>query len=227
MRYKAATALSAVLLAASSAGVSARPGIATYNANLRSGPGIENSVVAIIPDQAPINVGACRGSWCHVSWNGLEGYLSTSLIASASSRRMQMTAQGPLAGPPVVGDIVRPLTTLLPGCDPSFDPNCAGYNAGYAYDNGYGPNYAFGDYGDYGYGNYGYYGAGGVYLGGYEGRRYGGARFGAGAANIRNGRLVNGGAPVVRANVPGIRGGQVRYGAGRFGAGVGRVEERR
>jgi uncharacterized protein YraI len=226
MRYKAATALATVLLAAATAGVSARQGIVTFNANLRSGPGIENPVVAIIPDQAPIDVGACTGSWCHVNWNGLDGYLSTSLIASASSRGTQ-PAQEPLAGPPVVGDIVRPLTTLLPGCDPSFDPNCAGYNGNYAYDSGYGPNYAYGDYGDYGYGNYGYYGAGGVYLGGYEGRRYGGARFGGGAAYMRNGRPARAGAPLVNANAPGSRGGQAHIGAGRFGAGAGRVGERR
>ncbi len=226
MRYKAATALAAVVMAASSAGVSARPAIATFNANLRSGPGIDNPVVAIIPDQAPIDVGGCTGSWCRVSWNGLDGYLSTSLIAFASSRGTQALAQEPLAGePPVIGDIVRPLTTLLPGgCDPSFDPNCAGYNAGYIYDNGYGygPYYANGDYG---YGNYGYYGADGAILGGYEGRRYGGARFGGGAANVHYGRTTRAGGPVVNANAPGARGGRAHVGVGRFGAG--RVEERR
>lgn len=233
MRYKTTTALAIVLLAASEAGVSARPAIATFNANLRSGPGIENPVVAIIPDQAPIDVGSCRGSWCRVSWNGQDGYLSTSLIASVSSRR-RMAAEQPVAEAPVAS-VDRPLATSPAagyayggGYGPDYGDN--GYDAGYAYGGGYDPYYAYDNYDDdygYGYDNYGV--NGGLYLGGGNGRRYGAGRYGGGAAYAPGGRPAYGGRPVVNANAPGNRGGAglggAHIGAGRIGAG--RVGERR
>ncbi len=233
MRYKTTTALATVLLAASAAGVSASPAITTFNANLRSGPGIENPVVAIIPDQAPIDVGSCRGSWCRVNWNGQDGYLSTSLIASVSSRG-RIAVEQPVAEAPVAS-VDRPLAAPPAagyayggGYGPDYGYN--GYDAGYAYGGGYDPYYAYSNYDDdygYGYGNYGV--NGGLYLGGDYGRRYGAGRYGRGAAYAPGGRPAYGARPVVNANAPGYRGGAglggAHIGAGRIGAG--RVQERR
>jgi uncharacterized protein YraI len=230
MHHKSATALAGLLLAASSASAFARPAIAMFNANLRSGPGVENSVVAVIPDSAPIDVGRCAGSWCRVSWNGVDGYLSRSLIASSASARRPRGVEGESdAAPPVVGD--DRAAYARPACDPSVDPNCGGgypdssaYNGGY--DNGY-------PYDDYAYSGYGYDPGlyGGAYIGGYGGGyadgRYGGGRFYGGnrAANIAAGARGPGGAPIVGANTQGVQGGPGRvvgggqFRGGRFGGG--------
>jgi len=163
MYYKSATALAALLLAASSASVFARPAITADNANLRSGPGVEDSVVAVIPDDSSIDVGHCAGSWCRVSWNGVDGYLSRSLIASGSERGTRAPEGGPQGGP-------------------DNGPDGGAYNAGYAYNGPYDDNY-----GNYGYADDsypGYFFGGDV--GGYGNRRYGGDRHSGGGHGVVN-----------------------------------------
>jgi hypothetical protein len=204
MFSKTLPSLAGLLLAASSASVYARPAMTTFNANLRAGPRVSNPVVEIIPDQAMIDVGRCAGSWCRVSWNGVDGYLSTTLIAPVSSPRSRVIEAEPAEAPSVFYSDRQ--VVVAPNCDPSFDTACG---ASYAYDNGfYGDNrydnYGYADSSFYG-GNYGAgYGAG--YGGGYR-SGYGVPRVGAGVISrgsyygsrpVLNGGRHYGGAAVVR-----------------------------
>ena len=190
MSRKANVLLAGVFLAGSCAGALARPAITTFNANLRSGPGVDAPVVTIIPDQSLIDVGSCTGSWCRVNWDGAEGWLSRTLIASTSARRTIVP------GPAVAPDAVAP------GCDPA-DASCmAGYDQGY--DSSYADNGAY----DYGYD----YGAplgigidGGYYGGGYYGRGYGGRPYYGSRISPNAGFARAGGTTVVHANGPAVK----------------------
>jgi uncharacterized protein YraI len=229
MRHTAATTLAGLLLAASSTSVFARPATAMFNANLRSGPGVENPVVAIIPDQAAIGVGRCAGSWCRVSWNGVDGYLSTTLIPSASARRSRVIEDEPPDGPMVFyGDRSA---VVAPNCDPSVDAACAGgYNNAYGYNGGYYGDYAYinNGYDNYVYGNPGFYG--GYYGGGYTSPRLGGGRLGGGRLGgshdpgtaQASGRSPRG-AAVIRASAAGSPGRGIN--AGHFSGGGGKGGE--
>jgi hypothetical protein len=52
MPYKGSAVLVGALLAGSCASAVARPAFTTFNANLRSGPGVGSAIVDIVPDQA-------------------------------------------------------------------------------------------------------------------------------------------------------------------------------
>lgn len=192
MSRKAKAILAGVFLVGSCAGALARPAITTFNANLRSGPGVDTPVVSIVPDQSLIDVGSCTGSWCRVNWDGSEGWLSRTLIASVSARRAIVP------GPAVAPDVVAP------GCDPA-DASCVE-----AYDQGYDSSYA--DNGAYDYGND--YGLplgigigidGGYYGGGYYGRGYGSRPFYGSRTSANAGFVRAGGTTVVHASGPAVR----------------------
>lgn len=205
MHYKSATALAALLLAASSASVFARPAIATDNANLRSGPGVEEAVIAVIPGEAPIDVGHCAGSWCRVSWNGVEGYLSRPLIGSGPAPGLRGPEEGLQGGP-------------------DNGPDADAYNTGYADSGPYDGNDDGYDYADVGYPD--------IFFGSDWGR-YAGARRDRGDRGGRPGhddRAVNSGgggrdpnaAPLVsRASTQGLQAGTQHSGnGGRVGGGA-------
>ncbi len=58
----------------------ANAAVVTHDLNLRAGPGIDHHVIGVMPAGAHIEVLSCKGSWCHVDWNGEEGYASRNLI---------------------------------------------------------------------------------------------------------------------------------------------------
>lgn len=99
MRFKTATILASMMLAASGASAFARPAVASTDANLRSEPGVGSPVLAVIAAGAPIDVGRCTGSWCRVSANGGEGFLARSTIAFGGAPG----AGGPIAVAPAEG----------------------------------------------------------------------------------------------------------------------------
>jgi uncharacterized protein YraI len=156
MRLKSATALAGVVLAATTAGAFARPAVTTASANLRSGPGVQNPVVAVVPAGARIDVGKCMASWRRVRAASGSGYISRALIAFGGARGPAVAAYAP-------------------------DYGAASSGAGYAYDNAYN-DYGYGGYGfdspgyasyDYGWGpdvGLGLYG--GAYGGGWRGGRH-------------------------------------------------------
>jgi hypothetical protein len=137
MRYKFATALAGVFIAATTASAFARPAVTTTAANIRSGPGVQNPVVGVIPAGAPIDVGTCA-SWCLVRTAEGSGYVSRSLIAFGGARGPAAAVQAPAYGAGYPDD--------------SAD-NDQGYGYGYGdpgyagYDDGWGPGAGLGFYG--------------------------------------------------------------------------------
>lgn len=203
MRSTTSLTWAGLLLAASSASALATPAATTFNSNLRSGPGVDNPVVAIIPAGAAIDVGRCAGSWCRVSAQGAEGFLSRSLIAMGAP------------GSPIA--VLPPVAVAEPGASTAYDQS-GDYGANYAYSDGWGPGVGVGVLPG------GYYGGRGLGYGGRLGYGYGG-RFGYGGfrgAGIDRAGMYGGagfrGAGMHRA---GMHGGGF-HGAGGMGRGGGR-----
>ena len=67
-----------------SAGV-ANAAVVTNDLNLRAGPGTDYHIIGTMPAGADIAVLSCSGTWCHVDWNGEQGYASRNFIASIRS----------------------------------------------------------------------------------------------------------------------------------------------
>lgn len=212
MPYKTVAVLVGGLMASSCASALARPAFTTFNANLRSGPGVGSAIVGIVPDQAQIEVGSCSGSWCRVNWEGAEGYLSSTLIAFGPRRAI--VAPAPITPTVVYRD--RAGYSSGATCDPSFDAGCSGYGGRYVYYNGDDAAFAGDDYGYYNSGypfdSFGFGIFGGNRGSEYYGRRIDGQRWGAvgGAANMARPGSFRG--PVANRNMP------VRSGGG-FSAG--------
>jgi uncharacterized protein YraI len=216
MPYKRSAVLVGALLAGSCASAVARPAFTTFNANLRSGPGVGSAIVDIVPDQAPIEVRSCSGSWCLVDWEGAEGYLSSTLIAYGP-RRAIIARETPEvttvnAMPPTVAYRERTYSSGAAICDPTFDSRCWGNGGRYAYYNGYdyGPDFALFPYDNFGIG----------ILGGYRGdeyygRRVVGPRWGTVGGTTTITRPASFRGPVAAVNMPVRSGGGLTAG-GRF-----------
>jgi uncharacterized protein YraI len=175
MPCRKSAVLVGALLAGSCAGAVARPAFTTFNANLRSGPGIGSAIVDIVPDQAPIEVRSCSGSWCRVNWEGAEGYLSSTLIAygprQANIARTPPEVTTVNAMPPTFAYSDRRTFTSGATCNRSYDPGCWGSAGRYSY-YGYDADYDYGpDFSVFPYDNFGI----GI-LGGYWGDEYYGRR---------------------------------------------------
>lgn len=80
MRRFVIAAAAAALCVGFSAEADAAPGRVTADLNLRAGPGTGYQVIAVIPDNAPVDIGGCTGPWCQVSYGGVSGYASASYL---------------------------------------------------------------------------------------------------------------------------------------------------
>jgi uncharacterized protein YraI len=69
----------AVALLLGSAGV-ASAAVVEGDLNLRSGPGTSYRVIDTMPAGANVAILGCTGSWCRVSFRGIEGYASASYL---------------------------------------------------------------------------------------------------------------------------------------------------
>lgn len=58
----------------------AAPGIASVNANVRSGPGTGFAVVDVLTKGEYVIVKDCGFAWCKISHIGKDGYVSRSLV---------------------------------------------------------------------------------------------------------------------------------------------------
>jgi uncharacterized protein YraI len=67
-------------LALSATAAMAAPGIASVNANVRSGPGIGYAVVDVLEKGEYVIVKDCGANWCLIGHIGNDGYVSRSLI---------------------------------------------------------------------------------------------------------------------------------------------------
>jgi Bacterial SH3 domain len=57
--------------------------VADANLNVRSGPGIQYRVIAVIPDGVAVNASDCQGGWCHVDYRGHIGWASSAYLTGA------------------------------------------------------------------------------------------------------------------------------------------------
>ncbi len=60
--------------------VSAAPGIAAVNANVRSGPGLGYRVVDVLEKGEYVIVKECGASWCLIGHIGNDGYVARTLL---------------------------------------------------------------------------------------------------------------------------------------------------
>jgi Bacterial SH3 domain len=58
--------------------------VADANLNLRSGPGTQFPVIAVIPDGAPVSATRCADGWCRVDYRGEAGWASTAYLTGAT-----------------------------------------------------------------------------------------------------------------------------------------------
>jgi uncharacterized protein YraI len=84
VRFKAAL-LAAGVLGLSGAIASAAPGIVDRDSNLRSGPGTNYRVAAVVPAGSPVEVMDCQARWCAVVYEDMQGYIARSLIDPAET----------------------------------------------------------------------------------------------------------------------------------------------
>ncbi len=104
--------------------------VASNDLNVRSGPGVQYPVVAVIPQGDSATASNCNGAWCRVDFRGREGWASRSYLGGAGASMAVTTTYGA----------------------PDYSP---GYGAGYGYGDGYGAGYGYGDPTvAYGYDNY-------------------------------------------------------------------------
>ena len=68
------------LVALSAGAAAAAPAVVESGVNLRSGPGTGYAVIDTMPAGARVDVTSCTGGWCHVAYNGEEGYASRSYL---------------------------------------------------------------------------------------------------------------------------------------------------
>jgi uncharacterized protein YraI len=57
--------------------------VADADLNVRSGPGIQYPVIAVIPDGVAVDSTGCQGGWCHVVYRGHIGWASSAYLTSA------------------------------------------------------------------------------------------------------------------------------------------------
>jgi uncharacterized protein YraI len=76
--------LSIALAALAMSGGVAAAAVTTSPLNLRSGPGPEHPVIAVMPDKASVEILGCSGSWCRVNYDGRVGYASGSYLVDGA-----------------------------------------------------------------------------------------------------------------------------------------------
>lgn len=82
MKLPAILFASAALLACSTGIAAASTAVADADVNLRSGPGTEYDVIAVIPNGAAVDVRNCTAQWCRVRYAGNEGWASSTYIGA-------------------------------------------------------------------------------------------------------------------------------------------------
>lgn len=66
--------------------------VATSSVNLRSGPGMSYPVIGMVPGGAKVTATATSGSWIAVTYNGKQGYVFRSYLASTSTNAEPLAA---------------------------------------------------------------------------------------------------------------------------------------
>ena len=58
--------------------------VATADLHMRSGPGTEYPVIAVIPQGVAVHSGNCSAGWCHVDYRGRWGWASRAYLGGGS-----------------------------------------------------------------------------------------------------------------------------------------------
>jgi uncharacterized protein YraI len=102
MRRPSCVAAAAAFLALSAGGAAAATGYTETDLNMRTGPGTGYSVITAIPGGAPVEVLNCSGGWCHVAWNGYDGYSSRAYLDIGADAYAAAPSAVVVAPPPTV-----------------------------------------------------------------------------------------------------------------------------
>lgn len=93
-------ALAAGILLISAGAASAAPALVTGDLNLRSGPGTNFGVLAVLPGGATVNVVGCADGWCRIAWRGGYGYASSRYLDAGGT--VYAAPPPPVYAPPPV-----------------------------------------------------------------------------------------------------------------------------
>jgi len=101
-----------------SCGAAAAQAVTATDLNMRAGPGPNYAVVDVIPQGTPVEVLACRGSWCEVSVDGMIGFASIGFLDMEPAMGQAMgPPMGPPAGPDTTGVYIGGAATPVPWGD--------------------------------------------------------------------------------------------------------------
>jgi uncharacterized protein YraI len=103
MRASIGIAIGLVALALSGGGALARTGTTLTDLGLRAGPSSNTELLLTMPAGVKVNVGACAGPWCKVSWSGHSGYAVKSGLAIGAAPTPRVAARAVYPPP---GEIV-------------------------------------------------------------------------------------------------------------------------
>lgn len=73
--------LAFAILVLTAASAWAYPATITASVNLRTGPGLGNPVITVLPRGATVDVRRCRGNWCEVTYRNWRGFVSQRFVA--------------------------------------------------------------------------------------------------------------------------------------------------
>ncbi|MGA2129405.1 MAG: SH3 domain-containing protein [Xanthobacteraceae bacterium] len=127
-------AAAAILGALSVVDASAKPATVSAEVNLRKGPGTDTDVITLIPKGSTVEVEKCTNGWCHVTFEGQDGYAIAPNLGLGAPRPVHR----PYGGDVVYGPGPRP------GPGPAYVVGPPGYYYGpgpYYYGPGPGPYY--------------------------------------------------------------------------------------
>ena len=120
--------------------------VASADLNLRSGPGIQYPVIAVIPDGLAVSATGCRADWCRVDFRGEVGWASAAYLSGAAT-----------VAPAYSYDYSSPYSYAPDYWLSMIGLGYGGYGYGLGY-GGYGYGLGYGRYGyGLGYGGYGYH----------------------------------------------------------------------
>ena len=117
-RVALTSGLAMMAVAGSTAAVLAAPAIATGGVNVRTGAGTQYAVVDQLQPGEPVDVGQCQGSWCYITHNGPDGWVSSNFLAAGGAVPDEEPVPDEELPPPSDGPVV-----VVPGGndDPSFN----------------------------------------------------------------------------------------------------------
>jgi len=103
------TAAAALIIGALSVvDAAAKPATVTAEVNLRKGPGTDTDVITLIPKGTTVEVEKCTNGWCHVTFDGRDGYAIAQNLGLGGPRPVHRpyggeVVYGPGPGPAYAG----------------------------------------------------------------------------------------------------------------------------